>query len=489
MWLALVPPALLLPTNSLSMANRCWSWNRMTGTLARFPKMVQYRGFRFDIGGHRFFSKAKEIEDLWQEILGDDLIDVPRSSRIFYNRRFFAYPLKPWDAITKMGIAETIRCVLSYGKAKMFPVPQPDNFEDWVSNQFGRRLFEIFFKTYTEKVWGMKCKEISADWAAQRIKGLSLGEAIRNALPFASRSRGNKEVIKTLIDTFRYPRLGPGMMWERMAERVVSLGGILCMGTKSGSIRREDHPLPWQVEVFEKKGKAYNIRCRHVISSMPKHTFVSSLDPAVPQPVKAAAQSLRYRDFLTVALMLNKPAIDFRDNWIYIHDSSVKVGRIQNYRNWSPEMVPDPDQACDGLEYFCFEGDGLWEASDQELIELAKKELVALKLAKSEDIKNVCVVRQPKAYPVYDAHYATHVATIRNYLSTATPGLHLVGRNGMHKYNNQDHSMKTALIVADNIVAGHQLLDPWKVNQDAEYHEEETASKPSGRLVPRKRDP
>jgi protoporphyrinogen oxidase len=216
---------------------------------------------------------------------------------------------------------------------------------------------------------------------------------------------------------------------------------------------------------------------------MPIRTLVSSLDPAVPQPVKAAAESLRYRDFLTVALMLNKPAIDFRDNWIYIHDSSVKVGRIQNYRNWSPEMVPDPDQACYGLEYFCFEGDGLWEASDQELIELAKNELVALKLAKSEDIKDGCVVRQPKAYPVYDAHYATHVATIRNYLSTATPGLHLVGRNGMHKYNNQDHSMKTALIVADNIVAGHQLLDPWKVNQDAEYHEEETASSQTRPLI------
>ncbi|MFN5469390.1 MAG: NAD(P)/FAD-dependent oxidoreductase [Pirellulaceae bacterium] len=451
-------------------------------------KTVQHRGFRFDIGGHRFFSKAKEIEDLWQEVLGDDLIDVPRCSRIYYNRRFFAYPLKPWDALTKMGIVETTRCVLSYGKAKMFPVPHPDNFEDWVSNQFGRRLFEIFFKTYTEKVWGMKCREISADWAAQRIKGLSLGEAIRNALPFRSRPRSGKQVIKTLIDTFRYPRLGPGMMWERMAERVVSLGGTIRMGAKSGSLRRDDQPFPWQIDVVEVTGKRYSVRCRHIISSMPIRTLVSSLDPAVPQEVKIAAQSLKYRDFLTVALMLHKPAIDFQDNWIYIHDSSVKVGRIQNYRNWSPEMVPDPNQACYGLEYFCFEGDGLWEASDQELIELAKGELIALKLAKSEDIIDGCVVRQPKAYPVYDAHYATHVATIRNYLSSATPGLHLVGRNGMHKYNNQDHSMKTAMIVADNILSGRQMLDPWKVNQDAEYHEEETVQKPSGRLVPRSRN-
>src|SRR5438552_3842243 len=333
-------------------------------------RTATYKGFHFDIGGHRFFSKCKAVEDLWSEILPDDMLDRPRSSRIFYAGKFFAYPLKPFEALIKLGIFQSILCVLSWLKARLFPVRNPRNFEEWVSNQFGRRLFNIFFKSYTEKVWGMSCREISADWAAQRIKGLS---------------------------------------------------------------------------------------------------------PQVSQRALRAAASLKYRDFLTVMLIL-KERHRFDDNWIYIHDPSVTVGRIQNFRSWSPEMVPDPDKACYGLEYFCFEGDGLWESKDEDLIELAKRELIQIGLSQEGDVIDGTVVRQKKAYPVYDDDYALHVAAIRQELDTRYPNLHLVGRNGMHKYNNQDHAMMTAMLCVENIVADAKLYDLWQVNSDAEYHEQGPAA-------------
>jgi protoporphyrinogen oxidase len=438
-------------------------------------RTVRYKGFHFDIGGHRFFSKSREIEDLWTEILPDDMLERPRSSRIFYDGKFFTYPLKGFEALKKLGPVEAALCLASYAKAKAAPV-EAKNYEEWVTNQFGRRLFEIFFKTYTEKVWGMACTEISADWAAQRIKGLSLGRAILNALlPKKPAPRG--EVVKTLIDSFRYPRKGPGMLWEACAERIRGLGGEVRLGRRVVAVARDGDGM--LVEHEGPDGERQTDRCAHVISSAPLRELVGSLTPAVSAETRRAAEALRYRDFLTVVLIL-KERHQFDDNWIYIHDPSVKVGRVQNFKSWSPEMVPDPTLACYGLEYFCFEGDGLWTSTDEELRARAERELLHLGLARPGDIVDSCVVRQKKAYPVYDDHYQQHCEVIRTELERDFPGLHLVGRNGMHKYNNQDHAMMTAWLASKNIVSGTRQHNVWRVNEDAEYHEKDLQGGASG---------
>jgi protoporphyrinogen oxidase len=453
-------------------------------------RTAKYKGYHFDIGGHRFFSKSKEVEDLWTELLPDDMLQRPRSSRIYYNGKFFSYPLKGGEALKKLGVVEAARCMLSYAKARAFPNPNPKSFEDWVTNQFGSRLFNIFFKTYTEKVWGMSCKEISADWAAQRIKGLSLTTAVWNALfPQKPKSRG--AVIKTLIDTFRYPRKGPGMMWEAAAEKTRALGGVIEMGRRVVGCSYDAETELWTVTHCGADGAPQRTQARHVISSAPMRQLAHGIAPRLSEKALGAADALKYRDFLTVVLIL-KDRNAFEDNWIYIHDPSVKVGRIQNFKSWSPEMVPDPSMTCYGLEYFCFEGDGLWTTSDEGLVELAKEELAKIGLATAADVVDGCVVRQPKAYPVYDDDYARHVNTLREELQSKFPTLHLVGRNGMHKYNNQDHAMMTAMLCVENIVAGRPVYDLWRVNQDAEYHEAGTAGGQAGatglRLVPTRVD-
>jgi protoporphyrinogen oxidase len=450
-------------------------------------RTAKYKGFHFDIGGHRFFSKAQMVEDFWTEILPDDMLQRPRSSRIYYRGKYFSYPLKAGEALIKLGIFESIRCVLSYVKARAFPARNPRSFEAWVSNQFGKRLFNIFFKTYTEKVWGMSCKEISADWAAQRIKGLSLKTAILNALMPKKKPKDRGQVVKTLIDSFRYPRKGPGMMWEACASKVRAMGGTIHMGRKVVGCSYDAHDELWTVTHKDAQGHTHVTRARHVISSAPMRQLVNGLTPRVSPQCLHAANALRYRDFITVMLILKDRKL-FDDNWIYIHDPSVKVGRIQNFKSWSPEMVPDPDLCCYGLEYFCFEGDGLWTSSDEGLIHQAKTELEKIGLAMAKDVSDGCVVRQPKAYPVYDDEYATHVDTIRAELEERFPTLHLVGRNGMHKYNNQDHAMMTAMLCVENILAEKKLYDLWMVNQDAEYHEAGNAGQQAGatglRMVP-----
>jgi protoporphyrinogen oxidase len=433
-------------------------------------RTATYKGFHFDIGGHRFFSKCKAVEDFWTEILPNDMLERPRSSRIFYGGKFFAYPLKPFEALIKLGLVRSALCVLSWLKARLFPIRNPRNFEEWVSNQFGKRLFNTFFKSYTEKVWGMSCKEISADWASQRIKGLSLGSAIKNALFPRRQPKDRTKVIKTLINSFRYPRKGPGMMWEVCAEKTKAMGGQIEMGCRVTSCGYDDVTSRWRVQFKDREGNLQTLEAEHVISSAPMRELVRGLSPQVSERTKHAADSLKYRDFLTVMLILKERNM-FDDNWIYIHDPSVKVGRVQNFRSWSPEMVPDPDKACYGLEYFCFEHDGLWDSSDADLIELAKRELIQIGLAKEGDVVDGCVVRQKKAYPVYDDNYARHVAMIREELDDRYPNLHLVGRNGMHKYNNQDHAMMTAMLCTENILADTRLYDLWQVNGDAEYHE------------------
>ena len=451
-------------------------------------RTATYKGFHFDIGGHRFFSKSKAVEDLWSEILPNDMLVRPRCSRIFYDGKFFSYPLKPFEALIKLGLFQSALCLFSWLKARLFPVPDARNFEDWVSNQFGRRLFNTFFKSYTEKVWGMSCREISADWAAQRIRGLSLGSAIKNALVPQRYNGDRSKVIKTLIHSFRYPRRGPGMMWETCAEKINALGGRIDMGRKVTRFSYDEASEVWTVEFQDRQGLAGTIEAEHVISSAPMRSLVRGLTPRVSERTKRAADALKYRDFLTVMLIL-KERNRFADNWIYIHDPAVKVGRIQNFRSWSPEMVPDPDKVCYGLEYFCFEHDGFWDSSDADLIALAKRELIQIGLAQEGDVVDGTVVRQKKAYPVYDDDYARNVSIVRQELEDRYPNLHLVGRNGMHKYNNQDHAMMTAMLCVENILADAKLYDLWQVNADAEYHEagpvtaEEKAG-PALRLVP-----
>ena len=451
-------------------------------------RTVNYKDFLFDIGGHRFFSKSKEVVDLWKELLPDDFISRPRLSRIFYNGKFFAYPLKAFEALFKLGLINSTACVASYGVAKLFPVKSPRTFHQWVRNQFGERLFSIFFKTYTEKVWGMSCDEISADWAAQRIKGLDLFTAVMDAL---TRSLGLKKAgggqVKTLIETFEYPRRGPGMMWDAAAAKTKAQGGKILMGHTLETAAWDADKAVWTVTARDGKGKTQAITANHVISSAPIVELAAALSPA---PASAPqARALRYRDFVTVALAARN-AKNFPDNWIYIHDPSVKVGRIQNFRSWSPEMVPDPDLACLGLEYFCFEGDGLWTARDEDLIELAKAEIGQIGLIDPADVVDACVVRQPKAYPVYDDAYQANVEAVRADVEANFPTLHLVGRNGMHKYNNQDHAMMTAMLTVENILAGERRYDVWQVNEDAEYSEAGVSGAvealKSERLVPRK---
>ena len=454
-------------------------------------RTVNYKDYLFDIGGHRFFSKAKEVVDLWREILPDDFISRPRLSRIFYDGKFFAYPLKAFEALFKLGLINSTACVASYGVAQAFPVKDPRTFHQWVSNQFGERLFSIFFKTYTEKVWGMSCDEISADWAAQRIKGLDLKTAVLDgivrSLGLKKGAKAGGETVKTLIETFDYPRRGPGMMWEAAAAKTLAQGGEILMGHSLESAAWNSATAQWRVTARDQDGQVQTITANHVISSAPIVELVAALSPAPASAPQAGA--LRYRDFLTVALVA-RSADDFPDNWIYIHDPSVKVGRIQNFRSWSPEMVPHPDHACLGLEYFCFEGDGLWAAPDDDLIALAKDEIGKIGLIDPKDVVDACVVRQQKAYPVYDDAYQANVEAVRADLEASFPTLHLVGRNGMHKYNNQDHAMMTAMLTVENILAGERRYDVWQVNEDAEYAEAGVSGAvealKSERLVPRR---
>ncbi|MEH3046022.1 NAD(P)/FAD-dependent oxidoreductase [Sphingomonas adhaesiva] len=457
---------------------------RYVGGISR---TVEHNGFRFDIGGHRFFSRSKEVVDLWNEILPDDFIERPRMSRIYYEGRFYSYPLRAFEALGNLGIVRSTLCMASFAKAKLFPKRDIRSFEDWTVNAFGRKLYSIFFKTYTEKVWGMPCDEMSADWAAQRIKGLSLWGAVIDGL---KRSLGlNKRPndgmqAKTLLESFRYPRLGPGMMWDAARDRIVERGGRVLMGHALRQLTFNNATQRWTVAATH-GDTPVTVNAAHVISSAPMRELASRLHP-LPATLPEAA-NLKYRDFLTVALMIRSPDL-FPDNWIYIHDPKVQVGRIQNFRSWSPEMVPDPAIACVGLEYFCFEGDGLWASSDDELVALATAEMAALGLCDPTQVEGGVVVRQEKAYPVYDEDYAQNVDMLRREIEDRYPTLHCVGRNGMHRYNNQDHAMMTAMLTVRNIQAGARVYDVWAVNEDAEYHESgqegEAAALASLRQVP-----
>lgn len=435
-------------------------------TVGGISRTVNHKGYLFDIGGHRFFTKVKAVDEMWREVLGEEkFLRRSRLSRIYYNKKFFNYPLKASNALLGLGIWNCVLMVGSYAKAQLFPIKKERSFEDWICNRFGRRLYNTFFKTYTEKVWGMPCNEISADWAAQRIKGLSLISTVKNAI-LSAQPRDKSEIIKTLIDAFDYPEKGPGQMWEMIAGSIQENGATLKMRSGVERIILEDGRVK-SVEIAV-NGEKQTISGTDFISSMPMKELVMKMDPPPPPAVRKAAEMLGYRDFLTVSLVIDKADL-FKDNWIYIHDPDVKVGRIQNFKNWSPHMVPDPTKTCLGLEYFCFEGDGLWNSSDEELLALATRELAALGLADAASVEDGAVVRMPKAYPIYDGVYEAAVSTIRDFVE-GLGNMYLVGRNGMHKYNNQDHSMLTAMLSVKNILGAR--YDVWGVNVDQEYHEE-----------------
>lgn len=444
-------------------------------------RTVNYRGYRFDIGGHRFFSKVPLINQLWEEMLREDFLVRPRLSRIYYRQKYFDYPLKAANALAGLGPIEAMLIGLSYTKARMFPQADESNFEQWVVNRFGERLYEIFFKTYTEKVWGIPCNEISADWAAQRIKNLSLREAIKNAL-FGSGRAADGQVITTLIDQFNYPRFGPGQMWERCKDLLASRGHETVQGVKVERLRHRHGKVECMYGTSS-NGETVELGADHFISTMPLRELILALDPPPPEKVLQAANYLRYRDYLTVVLMVKREEI-FPDNWIYIHAPEVKMGRIQNYKNWSPVMVPDSSRTSLGLEYFLWEKDEEWEWSQDRLIKLGIEECTRIGLIEPSEVEDGTVVRMKKAYPVYDQHYTESVDIIRNYLETFA-NLQTVGRNGLHRYNNQDHSMLTAVYAARNIVG--EKNDVWSVNTEMEYHEEVRQSSTKGdRLTPQR---
>lgn len=422
-----------------------------------------YKGYGIDIGGHRFYTKVGEVEEMWHEVLGDDFLYRTRLSRIYYNRKFFYYPIRFFDALWKLGLVESMQVGLSYIWARVRPHPHEDNFEEWVTNRFGRRLFQIFFKTYTEKVWGMPCNEIKAEWAAQRIKGLSLTTAVKNAL-----FKSDNNSIKTLIDAFHYPRRGPGMLWTRVQELIEAQGHQVMLNSDVVEIQMNGCRVT-KVVVQGPEGTV-TARAAHYISSMPVSELIRKMKPEPPAEVVEAARRLTYRDFLTVALIVNRDSL-FPDNWIYVHSPDVVVGRIQNFKNWSPDMVPEvaAETTCVGLEYFCDEGDTLWETSDADLVALGRRELARLGLVKEDDVIDGVVYRQPKAYPIYTGAYKNYLETIKAYISSIE-NLQTAGRNGLHMYNNQDHSMLTAMLAVKNILG--EQHDIWSVNTERSYHEE-----------------
>jgi protoporphyrinogen oxidase len=443
------------------IASSVYEADSIVGGIAR---TVEYKGFRFDIGGHRFFSKVRAVRDIWHDLLGSQFITRPRLSRIYFDGLFFDYPLKASNALRQLGPIKAAKIGMSYAWAQLRPIRPEVSFEDWVVNRFGRELFDTFFKAYTEKVWGIPCSTISAQWAAQRIKGLSLWVAAREMLMAPFRRGATK--VRSLIEQFEYPRLGPGQLWEACAERVHRTGGEVRLRTPVVSVHHRDGRIE-AIDIAD-NGVPRRVPVEALISTMPMRTLVQAMIPPAPERIRQMAEQLSYRDFLTVALVIDQQET-FPDNWIYVHDKKVKLGRIQNFKNWSPDMVPSPEKTCLGLEYFCFEGDGLWSMSDAELIALGTREVGAIGLVDPAKVIDGAVVRVPKAYPVYDGKHIEALEVLRGYFAGFS-NLQLAGRNGLHKYNNQDHAMITGILAAEALLG--RKVDPWTVNVEDEYLEE-----------------
>lgn len=418
-------------------------------------KTIEYKGYRFDIGGHRFYSKDQEVRSFWQQLMGNDLLLQQRSSRIYYKRKLLRYPLDLGDILFKLPPSDFISFIASWIKSQLKPPRAENNFESWMIARFGEKLFNAFFKTYTEKVWGRECRHISSDWADQRIQNLSIWEVFKSFF--------NKTQVKSMTQTFEYPKLGPGMLWERVMQEVRVKGGTVELGIKVKSLHQQEQG--W--EVLTECGQ--RTQADFVINSMPLTNLLKSINNT-PENILELARGFEYRAFITVAIMF-KGKNPFTEQWIYIQEPSVLVGRIQNYQNWSPFMVPTADHCCLGLEYFCQFQDELWMKTDFELFELAIRELDLLDISYSKNELDFKVIRQPYAYPIYDLDYQQRLAEIRAFLKEQT-NLYSVGRSGLHRYNNQDHSIKTAMLVCENIIRDQFVFDPWMVNQDAEYIEE-----------------
>lgn len=431
-----------------------------------------YKGYGYDIGGHRFYTKMDQVDALWHAVLGNEFLRVPRLSRIHYDGKFFYYPLRLMNVLGALGMIQSIWIFLSYVRARLFPLVPEASFEDYVSNRFGRKLYQLFFMTYTEKVWGIPCTEIRAEWAAQRIRGLSFTSALKSAI------LQNGNGIKSLIEEFDYPRLGPGMMWEAFQKNIEANSGRVLLNSPVVQVNRAGTRIT--DVVVRRDGVERSFGGTEFISTLALRDLINAMHPAPPADVLHAANSLGYRDFLTVILIISVPSL-FPDNWIYIHTPTVKVGRIQNFKNWSRHMLPDQNTTSLGMEYFVSEGDTLWNMPDEDLVALARREIELLGLARADRVVDGTVKRMQKAYPVYDSTYQRHLGIVRGYLD-AFENLQTVGRNGMHKYNNQDHSMMTALLAARNIMG--ESHDLWAVNTDMEYQEEIVLPNPH----PRTRD-
>jgi protoporphyrinogen oxidase len=430
------------------------------GTVGGIAKTVEFNGFRFDLGGHRFFTKIGPIRRLWQEMLGAEFLTRPRLSRIYYNGKFFSYPIKAGDVVGRLGLVEATLCAMSYLWAARRRRPDAETFEEWVTARFGRRLYDAFFRSYTEKVWGIPGSEIRSLWAAQRIKNFSLGKAILTILGL------RREDVTTLIEEFHYPRLGPGQMWEAFARRAERDGIAVHLNQRCIQIRHDGSRV--SAIRLRSNGDVFDHTIDSVVSSIALSDLVLSLDPAPPREVVEAASMLRYRELVLVALMTTEKE-PFPDNWIYLHDPDTRAGRVQNYGAWSEDMVR-PGTTCLGVEYFCFEGDEIWEMSEADAVALATAELARIGLLDPSKVVDGVKVRVPKAYPMYDSRYESAVATIRAYLERFQ-NLATCGRNGLHHYNNQDHSMWTAFLATLNVLEGERIHDVWSVNIEAEYLE------------------
>ena len=417
-------------------------------------------GNRFDFGGHRFFTHNAEVGALWREVLGPELLVRERLSRIYYNRRFLHYPLRPLNAVRGIGPINSVRALASVLAARLRPIQPEVSFADWVTNRFGRVLYRAFFKTYTEKVWGIPDTEINADWAAQRIRKLSLGKAILHALGL-----GPSETDATLIDRFDYPRLGPGQMYEQMAQTIAARGAEVRLGCPVVAV----HHAGGRVEAITCRGDDGDVRlpASHLLSSIPITELVAVADPAPPGEVLDAARSLRYRGLIAVNLVLTgNPRLP--DNWIYLHDADVRAGRMQFYRNWSPAMAASPELDPVGLEYFSTVGDDLWSLSDAELVQTALEDLDRMGLRGRGTVAGSLVIRSARAYPVYDQGYAERVAILRGW-TDGLANLDCIGRNGQFRYNNMDHAILTGLLAVRRLFG--EAVDPWSVNEEAEYVE------------------
>ena len=430
------------------------------GLVGGIAKTVEVDGFRFDLGGHRFFTKLEPVARLWDEMLGEEFLTRPRLSRIYFKGDYFSYPLKASQIPKRLGTVEFIRCLLSYLAAIPTRNKRADTFEEWVTKRFGKRLYDAFFRSYTEKVWGIPGSEIRSEWAAQRIRNLSLWNALLDVLHL------RREQVTSLIEEFRYPRLGPGQMWEAFRDSVVDFGVPVHLQHRCIALRHDGKDV--HSVVVETAAGTFEQNVAGVLSSIPLKELVLGLEPAAPAEVVEAAHRLRYRDFCVVALMTTE-AQPFADNWIYLHDPGTRAGRVQNFGAWSDGLVR-PGTTCLGVEYFCFEGDEIWELSEEESVDLATRELAQIGLIDPSKVFSGTRIRVPKAYPIYDGDYREAVAVIRTYLARFR-NLETFGRNGLHRYNNQDHSMWTAMLATMNLLDG-TAHDVWSVNTDAEYHEE-----------------